>query len=387
MHICLLNMQIEYYSPVSGGAVATVMMQYARNLLALGHRVTVLTAVNGDEVYPVGDVVPIRNGNRKTINAVQSRVSALRQRIESWDYPHYEYYIRSFKAALRRLLPMPDVVLIHNDFVAPRHIKKALPRTKVVLMLHNETRTNLRDKRKALSYVDLFLPLGCYIRDWTAKAYDIATNKIVPVRNGVDLEVFKPRDNYLDPAKPVRVLFIGRIDPNKGPDLAADAVAQLRREGVPVTLSVAGSLWFYGHGNEMEDPYFRSLKTKMDAAEADYLGHVTRANVPRLVRDHDVVCVLSRSQEPYPLVVLEAMASGCAVLASDRGGLPEVCGGAAIVANPDDLRCVVDRLRSLAADRKLLRTTKIKSVERAARESWPEKTERLEGIFKKELGL
>jgi len=387
MHICLLNMQIEYYSPVSGGAVATVMMQHARNLLALGHRVTVLTAVNGDAVYPVGDVVPIRNGNRKTINALQSRISALRQRIESWDYPHYEYYIRSFKAALRQLLPVPDVVLIHNDFVAPRHIRKALPKTKVVLMLHNEMRTNLRDKRKALSYVDLFLPLGSYIRDWTTKTYDIETARMVPVRNGVDLEVFKPRENYLEPAQPVRVLFIGRIDPNKGPDLAADAVAQLRREGLPVTLTVAGSLWFYGHGNEMQDPYFRSLKAKMEAAEATHLGHVTRENVPQLVCEHDVVCVLSRSQDPYPLVVLEAMASGCAVIASDRGGLPEVCGGAAIVANPDDLGSVVDHLRSLVTSQELLRTTKVKSVERAARESWLAKTERLEGIFRTELEL
>jgi len=114
---------------------------------------------------------------------------------------------------------------------------------------------------------------------------------------------------------------------------------------------------------------------------------VTRENVPQLVCEHDVVCVLSRSQDPYPLVVLEAMASGCAVIASDRGGLPEVCGGAAIVANPDDLGSVVDHLRSLVTSQELLRTTKVKSVERAARESWLAKTERLEGIFRTELEL
>ncbi|MGA2163148.1 MAG: hypothetical protein ABSH36_01610, partial [Solirubrobacteraceae bacterium] len=51
-----------------------------------------------------------------------------------------------------------------------------------------------------------------------------------------------------------RVLFLGRIDPNKGPDIAADAVATLRAEGLQVKLTVAGGLWFYGHGREMEDP-------------------------------------------------------------------------------------------------------------------------------------
>ena len=99
---------------------------------------------------------------------------------------------------------------------------------------------------------------------------------------------------------------------------------------MPISLTVAGGLWFYGHGDEMNDPYFRLLKSKMDAAEASCLGHVVRAEVPELIRDHDVVCVLSRSQEPFSLVALEAMASGCAVIASNRGGLPEACGGSGL---------------------------------------------------------
>ncbi|HEX4085249.1 MAG TPA: glycosyltransferase family 4 protein [Chthoniobacteraceae bacterium] len=386
MHVCLLNMQIEYYSPVSGGAIAAVTMEYARNLEAMGHRVTVLTALNGDEPYREGEVVPLAVRTRDSLSFIERRISDLRRKMNSWDYPYYEYYMRSFKGALARLSPAPDVVLLHNDLVSARYIKQALPRTKVALMLHNETRTVQRDKKKALAAVDAFLPLGDYIRNWTASAHPVPTAKLAPIRNGVDIDTFKPRAAYLDAASPVRVLFVGRIDPNKGPDIAADAVAQLRKEGLPVTLTVAGGLWFYGHGREMEDPYFRLLKIKMDVAGADYRGHVNRNRIPELMRGHDIVCILSRSQEPYALVTLEAMASGCAVIASKRGGLPEASGGAAILVEPEDFESVAAALRSLVSDPELLRAQKLKSIRRAATQTWKAKTEILEGIFRQLCG-
>jgi glycosyltransferase involved in cell wall biosynthesis len=120
----------------------------------------------------------------------------------------------------------------------------------------------------------------------------------------------------------------------------------------------------------MEDPFFRTLKVKMDAAGAEYVGHVPRAKVPELVRAHDIVCVLSRSEEPFGLVALEAMASGCAVISSRRGGLPEACGGAAMLVDPDDFTAVKEVLRRLVTDQGLLRQTKWQSVERAARAPW-----------------
>jgi glycosyltransferase involved in cell wall biosynthesis len=89
-----------------------------------------------------------------------------------------------------------------------------------------------------------------------------------------------------------------------------------------------------------------------------------------MVREHDIVCVLSRSEEPFGLVALEAMASGCAVIASPRGGLPEACGGAALLADPDDLPAIIDAMRKLVTDPDFLARTKRQSVERAARAPW-----------------
>lgn len=369
MHVCFVNMPIEFYSPVSGGAISTVIMHTAKELIARGHRVSVLTRINSDETYQVGDVTEIKGRTRDDLNFLQRRISSLRWHLSHWDWPFFEYYLRSVANSLARLAPEPDVVVVFNDLVSPAYLKRVLPNAKVAVWLHNEWQTRF-NMAETLRNTDVFLTCSDYIRQWTASNHNIPISRITTAHNGVDSTAFTPRVDYLDRRDTLGVLFLGRIDPNKGPDIVADAVAALRAEGLPIELTVAGGLWFYGHGNECENPYFRVLKTKMDIAGARYLGHVTRQHVPEICRSHDVVCVLSRSQEPYSLVAVEAMASGCAVIASKRGGLPEACGGAGISADPDDLPTVVRVLRSLATNHDLLKRLKQKSVARAARATW-----------------
>jgi len=373
-------MPIEYYSPTSGGAISTIIMSTARELLARGHKVTVLTLLDKDETYSIGDVVPLEGRQRDDLNFFERRICSLRGRLCGWDWPYFEFYLKSMREKLARLSPAPDAVVVFNDLVSPTYIKQTLPKTNVLVWLQNEWRTRF-DMKETDSNTHLFLTCSESIRRWTAGEHAVPLDRFRVVPSGVDQEVFSPRPGFLDPVDAPRVLFLGRIDPNKGPDIAADAVATLRAEGLHVKLTVAGGLWFYGHGREMEDPFFRSLKVKMDAAGAEYAGHVPRGKVPELVRAHDIVCVLSRSEEPFGLVALEAMASGCAVIASRRGGLPEACGGAAMLVDPDDFPAVTEAMRRLVTDAELLRQTKWQSVERAARAPWTGCALHLENIL------
>ena len=379
MHTCFINMPIEYYSPVSGGAISTIIMSTARELLKRGQKVSVLTITNGDEMHQVGEVVPVASKKRDDLNFLQRRVSSLRQRLGHWDWPYFEYYLRSVTEKLARLAPAPDAVVVFNDLVSPTYLQRVLPRAKIFVWLQNEWRTRF-DVNATVRSTHRFLTCSESIRQWTMETHGISPAQIVAVPSGVDSEIFTPREGYLDAGDALKVLFLGRIDPNKGPDIAADAVAALRAQGRPVNLTVAGGLWFYGHGKEMADPFFRSLKTKMDAAGADYIGHVPRAGVPELIRRHDVACVLSRSNEPFGLVALEAMAGGCAVLASDRGGLPEACGGAATLVDPDDLPAVTAALSEFATNPEFLREGKRRAVRRAAQASWAECAETIETL-------
>ncbi len=377
MHFCFLNPSNEFYSPVSGGAIATIIMEHARFFLSEGHRATILTPRNDDPVYAVGDVVQVRVASRDSLSVPQRALSRIRRSRGRWDQPYYEHYRGSFQKALRQI-DRPDVIICYNDFVSPRYIKAAVPTARVIVNLQNEQRTDSSHTPSLLRSVDTIVACSSYIRAYTKERFGIPDEQIIAINNGINLEAFHPREGYDSPESPVRVLCIGRIDPNKGADIAADAVKSLQQEGLPVSLSVAGGVWFYGNAAHESDPYLNSLKEKVARVKGDYLGHVTRPDVPALVRAHDVVCVLSRSQDPNPLVCLEGMASGCAVIGANRGGIPDAFGDAGILVDPDNHGAVTDALRRLVAEPAFLAEQKRRSVERASRASWDKMARKLE---------
>jgi glycosyltransferase involved in cell wall biosynthesis len=370
VHICFVNMPIEYYSPVSGGAIATIIAQTGRALVDVGHRVTVLTPVDGNTTYDVGTVVPLAVKRREELSFVQRRWSDVRRRLGGWDWPYFEHYLASVKRALSKLRVAPDAVVMFNDLYTAPHVKRIVPGARVAVWLQNEWRTAPGNLPATVAATDVFLTCSGYIRDWTAREHGIPLAKFAVAPSGVDLAAFTPRADFDAPVSRPRVLFVGRIDRNKGPDIAVDAVTALRARGIELPMTVAGGLWFYGGGDSMSDPFFRELRGKMDRVGADYLGHVPRGRIAEVMREHDIVCVLSRSNEPFGLVVLEAMASGCAVISSNRGGLPEACGDAGRLVDPDDLDAVIAALGQWATDPIALVGEKRRSLARARQAPW-----------------
>ena len=384
MNIVFLNMPIEFYSPVSGGAVATIIMEVARALIAAGHHVMVLSRETSDEQYPVGHVIPLSIKSRDELSYLGRRLSGLQRRLHRYDWPDYASYRSQFEHALALLKPSPDAVIVFNDLASPKYIRRILPNARIYSWLQNECRTNQRDLGEAISALDLLFTCSSYIRDWTSETHKIPLEKFAVLTSGIDLDRFFPRESFLSPDSSLRTLFIGRIDPNKGPDLALGAVSTVRSEGKNISLTIAGGLWFYSRGNEMEDPFYRSLHEKIAASSfATHLGHVTREKVPNLIRQHDVAFILSRSNEPFGLVVLEAMASGLAVIASNRGGLPEACGNAAQLVDPDRPDEIAAALRQLAVDPGVLAEHKQKSLDRARKAPWSSVGARMLGVMER----
>ena len=387
MHFVFLNLPIECYSPTCGGAISTIIMEVSRTLIEAGHAVSVLTVApaDGGREYDVGDVIGVRMKSRNDYSFVQRRLVALYRKMHRWDWPYYGSYVRSFQSSLRKMKSRPDAVVVFNDLVAAKYIREAAPKSRAICWLQNECRTHPKNVAKAVETTERFITCSQYIRKWTAQHHGINENRIEVIPSGVDEEKFFPRGDYLCSRRPLRVLFLGRIDPNKGADLALDAVQEVRSEGHDVTITVAGATWFYSRGDDAKDTYFMMLKGKIDAmgSGAAYMGHVPRDQVPALIREHDVACVLSRSNEPFGLVVLEAMASGLAVLASNRGGLPEACGDAAILGNPDDLTWISRAIRQFATNPSLLAKHKEMSIAHARTMTWRLAASRLQAVVER----
>lgn len=154
------------------------------------------------------------------------------------------------------------------------------------------------------------------------RIFGLEADSIALVRPGVDLEVFRPPagiDRRSGPLRerPLRLAFAGRLQPHKGPQVAVEALGELRRmmPEVPVQLIVAGSQ----SGEDVLD--LAALAAQAGVADAvQAMAPLPHQELAELFRSSDAVLVPSFS-ESFGLVALEAMACGTPVLAHDVGGL------------------------------------------------------------------
>ena len=367
MHICVVNLDIEYYAPSNGGAIATVIMESSRELERRGHRISVVTRVDGAPTYDVGDIVKMEVFGRSDLNIVKRLASRVEVKARRWQRPYYRYHFREIVRAIQSLESPPDAIIVHNDVVAPYLLKQVLPGVHIAVWLHNELpASSFSRSSRMLSAPDSVFVVSDHLAIW-ARRYGYTPGQLTVVRNGVNLCTFHPREGWRERSYPVRVLFLGRINPDKGPHLVIDACSVLRDEGYDLQLTVVGGTWWYGPD---EDPYFLSQRERALATGARWMGHVERDRVPSIVRDHDILCLPSLSPEGYPLVIGEAQAAALAIITSDRGGQAEAGGRAALLVRPEDPRTVVEALRSLVRDPTALYDAKTRARAEAERSTW-----------------
>lgn len=359
-------------------------MQQGRRLAARGHRISVVAPHDSEVPYDVGEFVPLLGVTRDSLSPLQRAISTrVVRRLRGSGWLYLEYYLRALKKTLPRV--QPDVVVCFNDWHTPLVAGDVLPNSRVFLRLSNECTTYFTDVNRTIERCETIWALSSYIADWTREHFPASAPKLKLLPNGADLDTFSPSSDFLaraqESASPLKCLFISRIHRDKGPDLAADAVLALRDKGCNVTLNVAGNIWF--DKGSQTPPIVLEIKEKTERAGGQWLGHVERADVPQLVREHDVLLFPIRWAEPMSQVVFEAMASGLAVISCPLGGVPEACGDAALWAKPNDASSVAEQLERLYNDRTLLAVMKQKSIARAKEMTWERNTrlfaEQLEG--------
>ena len=139
--------------------------------------------------------------------------------------------------------------------------------------------------------------------------------------NGVDLGVFERADPW--PAPRPAIVFVGRHEPRKGLGVLLDAFAGLERDAV---------LWVVGEGPQTDELAARRI------ANVDWLGRLSEEEKARRLSGATVACFPSTEGESFGVVLLEAMASGTAVVASDLTGYRHVARGGreAVLVTPGD---------------------------------------------------
>ncbi len=169
-----------------------------------------------------------------------------------------------------------------------------------------------RLERALMNRTDLFLFESAFARDTYQRMIGTPKGLVRCVFNGVTADEFDPIARATDATD---IVYVGEFRHIKGADLLIDAVARLRADGRPVTLTLAGD------GEETEA--IKAQIARLGLGEAVRLiGHVKA----RYGFSKGSLLVVPSRGDSMPYVVIEAAAAGIPMVAANVGGIPEIFG-------------------------------------------------------------
>lgn len=205
--------------------------------------------------------------------------------------------------AMREVIDVGDFDLVHAHSAVALGLRGFVRRPPMVYTLHHA-----RDQRLSSFY------RRYHDADFVAISADqarreIPLSRLTVIHHGLDPTGFSARTRPSG-----YVCFIGRLSEVKGPAVAID-VAQ--RAGVEIR--VGGSV------HPVDEQYAeRELNRRLDLPHVAYLGPVDTDAKSKLLRDARAILAPITWNEPFGLIVIEAMLSGCPVVGFPRGSLPEL---------------------------------------------------------------
>jgi glycogen(starch) synthase len=181
-----------------------------------------------------------------------------------------------------------------------------------------------RIEREMVRRADRVITCSDFMRGHVNQVFRVAKRKITTIQNGIDpadLEPIEPvdldelRDRYAQPDERL-VLLVGRLVYEKGFHLALEALPQVIKRLGNVRFVVCGT------GTAEADLKQQARELGL-MKHGSFIGWTGDNTLHALYKVADL-CVVPSIYEPFGLVALEAMASGCLCLVADTGGLREV---------------------------------------------------------------
>jgi phosphatidylinositol alpha-mannosyltransferase len=199
--------------------------------------------------------------------------------------------------------------------------------------------------------------------------------RIIP--NGVELDRFERAEPYEQLRDGVlNILFVGRLEERKGLIHLLKAYHRLRKRHVDARLLVVGA------GPKLRE--YRRYVGLRGIRDVEFLGRVTDEEKARYFASADVFCAPATGQESFGIVLLEAMAAGVPIVASDIHGYKQVVqrGVQGLLVEPRKPRALAAALYTLALDPELRDRMGEAGRARAPEFSWERVTEQVIDFYR-----
>ena len=217
-----------------------------------------------------------------------------------------------------------------------------------------------RQERPPLAFAHALFPTA-FLRD-ELKRKRVVFQKTQIIYGAIDTSLYSYR-NRAGAARPLSLLYAGRLTHEKGVHTAIKAVGKLvHKHGIrTINLTIAGS------GSAEYDAHLRQLAQKEQVEQlVTFLGPQPKEAMPALYDQADVLLFTSLWHEPFGRVLIEAMASGVVIIGTATGGAAEI-----LIENENALVFPPGDAVTLAAQiARLIETPKLRQrLAQAARES------------------
>ena len=284
---------------------------------------------------------------------------------------------------------LPDAALFH----ATEHLLLPLRSVPTVLTVHDLIFRRLPTHHKPLNrwYLNLSMPLSCRrathiiaVSECTRRdliaAYDLPPQKITTVYEAAAPRFTPQRPETVAAARaryglPDRyLLFVGTIEPRKNLTRLLAAFEAIRAEGLSDGLVIVGKRgWLY-------DDFFARLEQSPARDAVLSPGYVPDGDLPAVYAGAQAL-VFPSLYEGFGLPVLEAMACGTPVAASNSSSIPEVGGDAALYFDPVDVDAMIETIRRLLCDPELQECVRARGLAQAAGFSWGTSAANTEAVY------
>lgn len=281
-----------------------------------------------------------------------------RDKVEVMFFPANDFWL--WKAA-------PTVVVLH-DIAPATELYQYLPTWKDKLQIKLQMKT--------LPFVsDKVLTVSKYSAKQIETYLPKLANRITVVYNGLTGFSQEPRDHVLY-EKPY-ILFVGGFDRRKNLERLLEAFKVLISNGRNEKLVLVGS-----SGKNM-NLYYVMPELVSSLGLNDFVEISNSIDDEELGRLYRGACllVLPSTVEGFGLPVLEAMVSGCPVVASNAASIPEVGGDAAIYFDPYDISNMAECLNRVLSNEKLRNEMILRGIDQAKKFNWVKAGEQIYGTL------
>jgi len=370
MKIALVS---PYDYPYPGGVTEHVR-NLAEQFRSRGHEVHVIAPSSSDRasleampwVHRVGRVVPVSaNGSVARLNPPMQGYLQVKRLLayQSFDIVHLH----------EPMMPsLPLTVLRHSQAIN-------------IGTFHAYGRTNLRYfytkpmLRPQFKKLHGRIAVSRPARDFVAQHFP-ADYRIIP--NGIEYTRFATAGMPIEPAdERLDVLFVGRLEKRKGLRYLLRAWPRVRLERPEARLFVVGG----GRGLES----YRRWAHRQGWSDVVFTGHVSPDELVRRYQAAAVFCAPSTGQESFGIVLLEAMAAGRPLVASQIPGYAEVMtdGREGLLVPPEDAQALAAALIRLLGDADLRRRLGARGRETARAYDWPLVADRVLAYYHETLDV